>query len=108
MVEQALDIEVYESIITKDIMFGNSLLGCLERGKSGLVESSSTLQAQVQLCFWRWVEGGLGSKVFWPEAGETCWGLLMSSWPQELAAQVRTSVVHLPLTVLDTNGHVTI
>ena len=42
MVEQALDIEVYESIITKDIMFGNSLLGCLERGNSGLVESKST------------------------------------------------------------------
>ena len=106
MVEQALDIEVYESIITKDIMFGNSLLGCLERGKSGLVESRPTLQAQVQLCFWG--GGWGGSKVFWPEAGETRWGLLMSSWPQELAAQVRTSVVHLPLTVLDTNGHVTI
>ena len=30
MVEQALNMEVYESIITKDIMFGNSLLGCLE------------------------------------------------------------------------------
>ena len=79
-------------------MFGNSLLGSLERGNSGLVESKSTGPVTT-LFLGRWVG---------PEAGETCWGLLMSSWPQELAAQVRTSVVHLHLTVLDTNGQVTI
>ena len=86
-------------------MFGNSLLGCLEQGNSGLVESKSTGPVTT-LFLGRWGLGG--SKVFWPEAGETCWSLLMPSWPQELAAQVRTSVVHLHLTVVDTNGHVTI
>ena len=87
-------------------MFGNSLLGCLERRNSGLVESRSTGPSTT--LFLGEVGGWRASKVFWPEAGETCCGLLMSSWPQELAAQVRTSVLHLHQAVLDTNGHVTI
>ena len=57
MVEQALDIEVYESIITKGIMFGNSLLGCLERRNSGLVESRST-GPSTTLFLGRWGVGG--------------------------------------------------
>ena len=98
MVEQALDIEVYESIITKDIMFGNSLLGCLERGKSGLVESRPTLQAQVQLCFWGggWGGGGRGGLRYFGlklerPAGASWCQVGLKSWQHRWGPQWSTS-----------------
>ena len=41
-------------------MFGNSLLGCLEQGNSGLVESKSTGPGTT-LFLGRWMGGGEGT-----------------------------------------------